>query len=64
MELREKQEQVDQELERRISNIMENERHKHEIALKDAEREIYEVNRNLATAHATVEKQQKDLIAL
>ena len=43
-------------MERRISNIMENERHNHELALKEAEREIYEVNRNLATAQATVEK--------
>ena len=43
---------MDQELERRITNIMENERHKHERALKEAEREIYEVNRSLATMQA------------
>lgn len=52
LQLTEKQDQVDQELERRITNIMENERHKHERALKEAEREIYEVNRSLATMQA------------
>ena len=32
--------------------------------MKEAEREIYEVNRNLATAQAISEKKQKDMIAL
>ncbi len=49
LELKEKQDQVDQELEHRIQNIMANERHQHERALKSAEREILEVNRTLAT---------------
>ena len=56
LQLSEKQDQVDQELERRISNIMENERHKHERALKEAEREIFEVNKSLATMQAYSEK--------
>ena len=56
LQLSEKQDQVDQELERRISNIMENERHKHERALKEAEREIFEVNKSLATMQAHSEK--------
>ena len=56
MQIQEKQDQVDQELERRISNIMENERHQHERALKDAEREIFEVNKSLATMQAQHEK--------
>lgn len=43
---------------------MENERHEHEVALKTAEREIYEVNRSLATIQATSERQQKEMIAL
>ena len=43
---------------------MANERHEHGKAMKEAEREIYEVNRNLATVQATVERKQKDMIAL
>ena len=64
LELKEKQEQVDQELEHRINNIMQNERHEHERALKSAEREIFEVNRTLATVQASIEKKQKDMLAL
>lgn len=62
--MREKQEEVDQELESRITNIMQNERHEHEKALKEAEREIFEVNRQLATVQASSERQQKEVIAL
>ena len=43
---------------------MENERHQHERALKEAEREIFEVNRSLATMQALSERKQKDMIAL
>ena len=55
---------MDSELESRINNIMENERLDHERAMKDAEREILEVNKTLATVHASSERQQKDMIAL
>jgi predicted nucleic acid-binding Zn-ribbon protein len=43
---------------------MKNERHSHERELKEAEREIYEVNRTLATVQAGFEKMQKEMIAL
>lgn len=42
---------------------MENERHEHKMSLKQAETEIYEVNRTVATVTANFEKMQKDLIA-
>lgn len=43
---------------------MANERHEHEKVLKEAEREIFDVNKTLATVQATCERQQKDVIAL
>ena len=64
LELREKQDQVDQELQQRINNIMENERHDHSRALREAEKEIFDVNKTLATMQALSEKKQKDMIAL
>ena len=64
LELREKQDQVDQELQQRINNIMENERHDHQRALREAEKEIFDVNKTLATMQALSEKKQKDMIAL
>ena len=64
LELREKQDRVDQELQQRINNIMENERHDHQRALREAEKEIFDVNKTLATMQALSEKKQKDMIAL
>jgi len=55
---------VEQELERRIANIMENERCSHDKAMKEAEREILEVSRSLAAATANCERMQKELVAL
>lgn len=43
---------------------MENERHQHSIAMKEAEREIYQVNRSLATLTANFEKMQKEMVAV
>ena len=43
---------------------MKNERQSHETELKVAEREIFEVNRTLATVQSTYEKMQKEMIAL
>ena len=43
---------------------MENERHQHNMAMKEAEKEIYEVNRSLATITANFEKMQKDTTAV
>ena len=42
---------------------MENERHQHQLAIKEAEREIFEVNKTVATVTANFERMQKELIA-
>ena len=60
LELREKQEQIENELKERIERIMETERHKHQVELKDIERELYEVNRTLASVQHANEKLGKD----
>ena len=52
MELKEKQEEVDVELQHRITNIMENECLENSKKLQQCEKEIYEVNRSLATEQA------------
>ena len=62
-ELREKQEQLDGELEIRIGNIMESERHEHQRATKEIEREMLEVNRTLATVRAEGVAREKDFSA-
>lgn len=62
-ELREKQEQLEGELEIRIGNIMESERHEHERAMKEVEREMHEVNKALATVRAEGDAREKDFSA-
>ena len=62
-ELREKQEQLEGELEIRIGNIMESERHEHERAMKEVEREMHEVNKPLATVRAEGDAREKDFSA-
>ena len=64
MELKEKQEEVDVELQHRITNIMENERLENSKKLQQCEKEIYEVNRSLATEQAQAEKTRKENQAL
>jgi len=63
LELGQKKEELESELRRRIDNIMENERHNYQNALKEAEREIFEVNKTAASVTANFERMQKDLIA-
>ena len=47
-ELREKQEQIDGELETRVANVMANERLDHGRQIKELEKEMYDVNKDLA----------------
>jgi len=63
LELGQKKEELESELRRRIDNILENERHNYQNALKEAEREIFEVNKTAASVTANFERMQKDLIA-
>ena len=46
--MREKQEQIDGELETRVANVMANERLEHGRQMKELEKEMYDVNKDLA----------------